>query len=89
MFQTKQKICLPNKTESVFNMITGINELKTSTKNISCGCKYKFDGRKCNSNQKWIMINVDASVKYIIYVKEIILGILLHVVSKTVNIRKH
>ena len=38
--------------ESVFNMITGINESKTLTKHI-CKCKCKFDGRKCNSNQKW------------------------------------
>ena len=33
------KVCIPNKTEdvnlSVFNMITGINELKTLTKHIS------------------------------------------------------
>ena len=28
-------------------MITGINESKT------CECKWKFDSRKCNSNQKW------------------------------------
>ena len=34
-------------------MITGINESKTLTKHISCECKCKFDGRKCNSNQKW------------------------------------
>ena len=33
-------------------MITGINELKTLTKHISCECKCKFDGRKCNSNQR-------------------------------------
>ena len=46
------KVCVPNKTEdlnlSVFNIITGINESKTLTKNISCECKCKFDGRKCN-----------------------------------------
>ena len=46
-------VCVPNKTEdlnlSVFNIITGINQLKTLTKYISCECK--FDGRKCNSNQ--------------------------------------
>ena len=46
-------VCVPNKTEdlnlSVFNIITGINQLKTLTKHISCECK--FDGRKCNSNQ--------------------------------------
>ena len=49
------KVCVPNKTEdlnlSVFNMITGINESKTLTKHISCECKCKFDGRKCNSDQ--------------------------------------
>ena len=46
-------VCVPNKTEdlnlSVFSIITGINQLKTLTKHISCECK--FDGRKCNSNQ--------------------------------------
>ena len=34
-------------------MITGKNESKNLTKDISCECKCKFDGRKCNSNQKW------------------------------------
>ena len=47
------KVCVPNKTEdlnvSMYNMITGINKLKTLTKHISCECK--FDGRKCNSDQ--------------------------------------
>ena len=37
------KVCVPNKKEdlnlSMFNMITGINELKTLTKHISCECK--------------------------------------------------
>ena len=32
-------------------MITRINESETLTKHISCECKCKFDGRKCNSNQ--------------------------------------
>ena len=32
-------------------MITGINESKTSTKHISCECK--FDGTNCKSNQWW------------------------------------
>ena len=49
------KLCVPNKTEdlnlSMFNMITGINESKTSTNHISCEYKCKFDGRKCNSDQ--------------------------------------
>ena len=34
-------------------MITEINELKILTKHISCKCKCKFGGRKCNSDQKW------------------------------------
>ena len=42
-----------NLNLSVFNMITGINESKTSTKHISCKFKCKFDVRKCNSDQWW------------------------------------
>ena len=49
------KGCVPNTTEDLnlraFKMITGINESKTSTKHISCECKCRFDGRKCNSDQ--------------------------------------
>ena len=51
------KACVPNKTEdlnlSMFNMITRKNESKILTKDISCECKCKFDGRKCHSSQKW------------------------------------
>ena len=51
------KLCIPKKTEdlnlSIFNIIIGRNESKTLTNNISCKCKCKFDGSKCNSNQKW------------------------------------
>ena len=51
------RICVTNKTEdlnlSVFNMVAGINESETLTKHISCKCKCKLDGRKCNSNQNW------------------------------------
>ena len=51
------KVYIPNKTEdlnlSVFNMITDINESKTLTKHISCECKRKLDGTKCNSNHWW------------------------------------
>ena len=47
------KVCVPEKTKDftthVFNMIAGI----FSTKVILRKCKLKFDGRKCNSNQKW------------------------------------
>ena len=34
-------------------MVTGINESKTLSKHISCKCKCKFNGTKCNSNQIW------------------------------------
>ena len=48
------KLCVPNKTEdlniSALNMVTGINKLKTLSKHISCKCKCKFDGIKCNSS---------------------------------------
>ena len=51
------KVCIPNKTEdlnlSMFKMITGKNESKILIKDESCACKCKFDGRKCNSYQKW------------------------------------
>ena len=38
---------------NMFNMITGINNSKALTNHISCECKFKFDGRKFNSNQWW------------------------------------
>ena len=76
------KVCVPNKTQylniHVFNLITEKNESKTLTKDTSCKCKCKFDGRKIKSE---IMINVEASAKNIIYVKKIIFGILRHVVK--------
>ena len=36
-----------------FNMIAGKIESNILSKEILFQCKYKFDGRKCNSNQKW------------------------------------
>ena len=51
------KVCVPNKIDDLnlrrFNMITGINESKILTKDISCECKFRLDGRKCNSDQWW------------------------------------
>ena len=69
-------------------MITGIIESRTLIKHISCKCKCKFDGRKCNSNQKW---NNDSRCEYkipknIVCAKMLIFGILLHVVVKMINI---
>ena len=34
------------------NIITGINESKSLTKHVSSKSECKFNGRKCNSNQK-------------------------------------
>ena len=71
------KVSIPNKTEdlnlSVFNVITGTNKPKTLTKYISCKCKCKFVGRKCNSDiNDGTTINVDMSVKHMMYVKKIL-----------------
>ena len=84
------KVCVPNKTEdsnpSFFNMITEISESKALTKHISCECKCRFDGRKCNSDQWWNKLDVDMSVNNIIYVKKVMFGILLHVILKMEHI---
>ena len=51
------KVCVPNTTEdlnlSIFNMNPEINESKTLTDHISCECKCRSDGRKCNLDLWW------------------------------------
>ena len=75
------KVCIPSKTEglnlSVFNMITGIKESKILTKHMSCKCKCKFDGIKCNLNQWWNNDKCRCECKNIIYVKNMF-QILVH-----------
>ena len=34
-------------------MIAAINESKTLIKHVSCQCKCRYDGRKCNADQWW------------------------------------
>ena len=51
-------------------------------KHISCECKCKFDSRKCKSDQKW---NND-KLENVIYLKKIVIGVLLNIVAKMVNI---
>ena len=84
------KVCVPNKTEdlnlSMFNMITGVNESKMLTKHISCECKCRLDRKNVIQINGAITINVDVSVKNIMYVKRSIFGILLHVVVKMESI---
>lgn len=61
------RICVSNKTEDVnlkvFNMMNGINELKTVAKNISRECRYKSDGRKQKWDKNGTTVSVSVSVK--------------------------
>ena len=74
------KVWVPSKTEdinlSVFNLIIGIDQSKTITKPISYECKCKLMEQNVFQINGGITINVDVSVKNIIYVKKIIFGIL-------------
>ena len=51
------KICVLKEKKDTnvkaFNMVTNKDEAKTMTKYISYDCKWKFNSRTCNSNQKW------------------------------------
>ena len=38
-------------------MIADLNESKTLIKHISCNCRCKFNGRKCNSKLTWNIRN--------------------------------
>ena len=69
-----------------FNMITRINEAKTFTKHISCDCKCKFNNTTCNWSQKRNNNKYQCDCKCIVPVKEIIVGILTHVLLRTVGI---
>ena len=83
------KVCVPNRKDdlnlSVFNMITEITESKTLTKRISYKHNCKFNGRNVIQTNCGITVNVDVSVKNIIYEKNIIFGILLQVAVKMEN----
>ena len=50
LIDLSNEACIPNKTE---DLNLSINESKTLTKHLSCECKWRFDGKKCNSNQWW------------------------------------
>ena len=81
------KVCVPNKTEdsnlSVFNMITGINESETLTKDISWNVNVNLIEENVIHINVEITINVGVNVKNVVYV---MFGILLHVVVKMENI---
>ena len=67
-------------------MIAGRYESKILTKDISCDCKCRFDGKHVFQINGGVIINVDVSVKNVMYVKKIIFEILLHVVVKMESI---
>ena len=70
------EVCAPNETEdlnvSVCNMITVIHESKILTKHTSCKCKCKFDEQNVIQINGGISINVDVSVKNVMYLKKYI-----------------
>ena len=90
------KVYAPKKTQdlnsSVFNVLTEINDWKTLIKHILLKCVYRFDGRKCNSNQKrnnnrhWCECKNLA--EHCLWEK-VIFGILLHVVAKMLDMKKY
>ena len=80
------KACVQNETEELnlsrFNMITGIHGSKALKTNVN------IDLMKGNVTQinGGITINVDVSVRNVMYVKKIMFEILLHVAVKMENI---
>ena len=80
--QIKQKIL----NIHVFNMIPGKNESNILTKDISCECTCRFDEKNVIQINGGTSVNVDVSIKNVVYLKKIILGILVHVVVKMENI---
>ena len=70
----------------MFNIITAINESKLLAKDISCDCKCRLMEKNIIQINGGIMINVDVSVKNVMYAKKIIFGILEHEVAKMENI---
>ena len=61
-------------------------ESKIFTKDIQWECKCRFDGENAIQINDGIKENVEANVKNATYMKNIIFGILLHVVVKMENI---
>ena len=86
----RNKISIPNKTKnlnlSVFNMITSTNESKKLMNHVSCKCKCRFDGKKCNSNQWWNNNKCRCECKKIHVCEKIMFEILLLVIVKIENI---
>ena len=89
---SSSRICISIKTEklnlSVFNMIRRISESKKLRKHISCKCKYKFGGTKCNVDPKWneeLCRCQRKNFRKHHVCTNIIVGILVDVLGKMVN----
>ena len=67
-------------------MVTGINESKTLTKDISCEYKCKFDGKNVIQINDETTTNVDRGVKKFVNMKKIKFEILLLIIAKKENI---
>ena len=71
----------------MFNMITGINESNALTKHIyNANVKVNLMEEIVIQINGGIKINLDVSVKNVMYVKKIMFGILSHVIVKMENI---
>ena len=85
MFELIKKIFIGLLTD-LDNRFNHTSKAKTLTEHISCECKCRFDGRRCNSGQGEIMINVDVSVENVMCVRKIMFGTFLHVIVNMENI---
>ena len=70
----------------MINIITEINESKTLTKIFVVNVNVNLMEEVVTQINGGIMINVDGSVKNVIYVKKVMFGMLLHVIVKMENI---
>ena len=71
----------------VFKMITGKKRIKRFKKNIyHVNVNVNLIAENVNQIKSGIMINLDVSLENVIYLKKIVIGVLLNIVAKMVNI---
>ena len=84
------KIYVPSKTKDIslktFNLTTRIYEAKTLVKQIPCDCRWKLNGTKCSSFQKYYNDISHCECKKDSTCKKIIVGILAHIFVRIVDI---
>ena len=72
----------------ISKLITGINESKILTKHISWSVNVDLMEENVIKVNDGIVVNVNMSVKNVMYVKKILFGILLHEIVKMENIQQ-